>query len=133
MCIITTQSITKSRVKLLHLSREDFFEALVRCATLKSLPTDAEVAAAGCRDGGELILRLRRGEPAKYTEFLGTADPLRASSGARQPTDRALHHLIALIIRTINGPNGADDGLSLTAGALRNFKAAEAAAEPEEG
>lgn len=40
---VIKESTTKGRAKLLQLSLEDFYECLVRLATMKALPTDADV------------------------------------------------------------------------------------------
>ena len=44
---------------------EDVYEAIVRFACMKALPTDAEIEASGCCDGGDFLLRLREKQVAK--------------------------------------------------------------------
>lgn len=44
-----------SAIKLEGLSLEDMYEALVRAATIKQLPTDAEIQEAGHLDGGDFL------------------------------------------------------------------------------
>jgi hypothetical protein len=92
----------KSSVKLENLSYEDFFEALVRTALMKALPTDDEIGEAGCIDAGDFMLRLRDAQSEdewlkEYYDVHGCD----MTNAPRQPAHRCLNHLLLLIMRTI--------------------------------
>ena len=59
-----------SRLKMIHLSFEDFLEAIVRMSTMKALPDDEEMASAGSTDAGRHLLELRHTSPQMYEDFL---------------------------------------------------------------
>jgi hypothetical protein len=90
----------RGKPKLSTLSFEDFLEALVRVATMKALPTYAELALLGARDAGTFLIGLRAKNPTGYAAFVkarerGWEDTL------RQPIQRCLEHLLSLLLRTI--------------------------------
>ena len=96
---VIDESVPASKTKLANLSQEDFYEALVRVASMKTLPTPAEAKAAGCADGGELYLKLLE-NPKMLDEWLTSAREA-AAQGERQPIHEALDALVHLVIRTI--------------------------------
>ena len=104
--------------KLESLSLEDFYEALCRVALLKALPTDDEIDDAGCADAGAFLLGLREEGQSDFDDWVeewnaahdGGDDPL---VKATQPPERCVHHLIMVLVRTIEhmvAPNPDDDG-----------------------
>ena len=89
-------------LKLLNLTTDDFYEALLRVSCLKALPTDEEIEEAGCTDAGDFMLRLADIEKlddwclAYYRKHgceMGKPPP--------QPIHRCVAHLISLMVRTI--------------------------------
>jgi len=107
----------KCRAKIYNLSLEDFYEALVRIAMLKSWPTDDEirngipgVSLGGHADAGQFFLGLRaEGGKQAHMEFLNTRD---SEGGENQPVWRKLEHLLTLILRTIES-RGSDSGADM--------------------
>ena len=106
MLVINSQE-PKARIKMTHLSFEDFLEALCRLAVLKALPTTKEVEEAGC-NAGTFLLRMQADEPADYDEFLAARaiawghlpDP---HSEFYVPLDRRIDMLIELLIVSCQG------------------------------
>ena len=101
---VVDESSDASRPKLVQLSFEDFLEALVRVATAKAMPTDADLEAAQYSDAGRYLLALRD-DPARHDAFLlsrnahWTLPPL-------QPPWRQLEHLLSLVARLLKGTSG---------------------------
>jgi hypothetical protein len=88
------------RERIEHLTWWGFLEAMVRVAQCKALPTDAEVEAAGCSDGGEFLLELRK-DPQAHREFIASHNkewwqPL------RQPIADALKQLLMLVMHSVS-------------------------------
>ena len=94
-------SKTSGRHQLQNLDWYEFLEAIVRVAGQKALPTDEEVAAADCEDGGHMLTTLRSNRPDEYRDFVA-AHRREWHEGCRQPIARAVHHLLALVVRTIH-------------------------------
>ena len=89
-----------------NLTFEDFLEAFVRVATLKAMPTDAMVEAAGCADAGELVLSMQGvdGQGHEYKAFVAANvrnwdTALKGELG--QPVARCVEHLACLMVRTV--------------------------------
>lgn len=98
---VVDEASDASRRRMVHLSFEDFLEAIVRMATMKALPFDDEIAEAGCADAGQLLLELQR-HPDTYEAFM--RDHAQAWDEApRQPIDRCVDHLLSLIVHTVEG------------------------------
>jgi hypothetical protein len=100
-----------SKVQVLQLRFEDFLEALVRIATMKALPDDEMIYDEECEDGGEVILKLRTGDPMDYKEFIARSTP-EFGKPLHQPIERLVEHLCTLILRTITSvvaSAGSDD------------------------
>ena len=105
-CIDEESKRGENRLK--HLAFEDFLEALVRCSTMKTLPTRTELMLAGASDAGTFLIGLRT-NPSAYNSFVEERerswdDPL------RQPIERCVEGILALIIRTIERSIGMDAG-----------------------
>ncbi len=96
---VVDEASARGRARLNGLSFEDWLEALVRVSTMKALPTDAELDAAGAADAGAYLIALR-GRPASYDAFVEARDA-KWNSTPSQPIDRCLTHLLALFFRTI--------------------------------
>ena len=88
---------------------EGFLEALCRIAILKALPTDDEIASAGCADAGAYVARLMHSNAAGYKSLLER----KASWGSRpsQPAERCLAHLIAIMSWSVKPPVDPDEGI----------------------
>lgn len=85
------------RVKMFNLSFEDFLECMVRLAHEMALPTDEEISERGSQDAGYFFADLKAKDVTDYHEFVaekkgGWDKPL------RQPIDRALHHMMSVIM-----------------------------------
>ena len=77
---------------------EDFLECLVRTALTMSLPADDEIAEAGFADAGAYMLALKAQDD--YEEFV-VSHPAGDWCEPRQPAERAVEQLLALVIRTV--------------------------------
>ena len=86
-------------MKLENLCFEDFLDALTRVATMKALPTDEELEDEGAPDAGEFLLELRKLPDQKKSWLVDHAR--RWDEALNQPIERAVHHLIMLIVRTV--------------------------------
>ena len=64
----------KAKAKMQQLSFEDFLEALVHAARLKTLPTEEQVFEAGCEDAGDFLVRLLEGPEADMAAFVQVCD-----------------------------------------------------------
>jgi hypothetical protein len=99
----------RGKKRINHLSFEDFLEAIVRCATMKALPTKGELIFSGYKDAGSFLVQLRT-NPAAYAQFVEHRE--RAwDEPLRQPIERCVEHLLSLVIRTIEvSTTGWGDG-----------------------
>ena len=98
---VIDEDCATARERIENLTFFGFLEAMVRVAQSKALPTDEQVAASGCADGGELLLKLRAEDPTGYREFVAAHDgewwqPL------RQPIANAIKHMLMLVMRTVS-------------------------------
>ena len=66
-------------------------EAIVRMSTMKALPLDDELRAAGSEDAGMYMLELRSLSPGGYEEFLRDHAQHWADE-PRQPIHRSVDH-----------------------------------------
>jgi len=113
---VANESALRSRVQLMHLTFEDFLEALVRLAAAKALPTDAEVKHAGCKDGGSFLLKLKA-DPDAFKEFQlqwSKTGPLPDRHlEMRQPIWRAVDHLLHFMVRAVERTAASKGGKDL--------------------
>jgi len=109
----------RGRLHLYNLSQECFYEVLVRIAMMKSLPTDMELGYAGFEDAGSFfaelgkkpeVLRQWRDEHRSDWDVDWEDDDY----DPRQPSHRALSHLLELIVYQVEtylaggGPKGGE-------------------------
>ena len=106
--IADASAMDRAERKLRHLSLVDFFEALVRMATIISLPTEEEVEAAGALDAGDFLIAMQRDDPNGYREFITSHTPQHSEPDGRdweqhavQPVARCLQYLLKLLVRTV--------------------------------
>jgi hypothetical protein len=113
----------KGRVRLLHLCLVDFFEALVRVALLKRLPTPELLQKAGRRRAGEYFLELRAGAPELFAAFLRSHAEQAAASGnpVGMRPHAALEALVSVVSAVIR--NSAAAGSTLMPDEVARFKA----------
>lgn len=104
-----------------NLPFEGFLEALCRLATLKALPIDDEIAAApdNVRDAGSFMQALEENE-SSYNRFLNARNQ-KWGGEPRQPIERCVDHLIAVIIRGIERETMGQDDLSLKEAEMRQW------------
>ena len=77
-------------------------QAVVRLATMCSLPTDEDLREAGAADAGEYLITLLATDPSGYELFLRE----RKQSWDRLPRQsahRCVDHLLSFITRTVEG------------------------------
>ena len=98
---------------MVHMSFVDFLDAIVRLATMKGMPTDEEIKAAGCKDAGHFIHMMQATSGSAYTAFL-QQHPQRWNEVPRQPIARCVEHLISLILVTVEATVGVSMDLKLT-------------------
>jgi len=100
MCVVDPRT-SAGQLRDSHLPFEGFLEALCRVAAMKSLPTDAEISAAGCRDAADFLERLRVEDAAALDELVTTrATPW--GSEPSQPLARCIDHLMSIIVQAID-------------------------------
>ena len=68
--LTTNEQETRARIKMTHLSFEDFLESLCRLAVLKALPTNDELAEAECEEACTYLLHQAAEKPAVHADFL---------------------------------------------------------------
>jgi len=118
---VADEASTASRLKLVHHSIEDFYEALVRIAMWRPWPTPSLTERAGFADAGEHILKEKKKGEASYNAFLRVC-----ATQPPQPSFRCLEHLILLLIRTIDqlGANAESTDLELSSREIKGFRKA---------
>ena len=123
-----------SEMKLRHLSPTDFLEALVRMSIMVALPTDMEIEEAGAQDAGEFLLAMQATQPREYLLFLATHRPKHTDPDgsdyedhALQPAERCIHHLVKLLVRTVehNTSNTAARDEAAADGTVEGHEAAK--------
>ena len=92
-----------------NLPFEGFLEAICRMAMMKALPTDEEILAAECEDAAVYLARLELSDTIAYEQLLQRKTPWGADQ-KRQPPDRCVAHLIAIMLRAIKVDKSQDDG-----------------------
>jgi hypothetical protein len=83
-------------------------------ASLKPLPTDAEVARQGCADGGHFLLETHK-YPEVWKQFVADHPPPSSwEAPLPQPVERCVDHLVTHLIRLIEGSTKGSDDVVLT-------------------
>ena len=67
---------------------------------MKALPTDTELVERGYEDCGDFFLYHLRGRPEEKKEWC-EANARRWEDPMNQPIERAVHHLLNLLVRTV--------------------------------
>jgi len=120
---VADESDASQRRSMCNLRFEDFCECLVRLATMKRMPTDAEVDEAGYADGGDMILGLRK--TAQLRDWCATRQQA-WNDELPQPIGRCVSHLLATFIRTVEDRLLREDepttGVGLTKKMVTTFK-----------
>lgn len=91
---------SKARPRLLNISLIDFFEALLRVAWRKRLPTPDMVRKAGKRNAGDYYLQLRSSPPDVYNSYLDahTRAGLLSGDPVGMPAHVAVETLISVLV-----------------------------------
>ena len=110
--VVIDNSTAKGRARESHLPPEGLCEALCYVATLKALPTDADIAAAGSRNAGAFLDELKARDALAHADFLHER---RIEWGAQpsQPPERSVAHLMQVILHRLNSEAGGLDPTSL--------------------
>ena len=96
-------------------------EAIVRCATMKALPTTAELERVGASDAGGFVIDLKS-NPAAYTMWVHEREPS-FDGPLRQPIEACVSGIVHLILRTIERSTNSEDGnLRLSKKEVRQFR-----------
>ena len=90
----------KAQAKLQQLSFEDFLEALVHVARLKTLPTEEQVFEAGCEDAGDFLVQMLGQPEAAVASFI-QANQREWGAPLRGPLFRYVDDIIYFAIRRI--------------------------------
>ena len=88
-----------------HLPFEGFLEAIVRMATLKALPTDAEIEAYDCADAASYFIKLRADEEDRYQQILNSRGN-QWGAPPKQPIARCVSHVCSMIVRRVEEDSG---------------------------
>lgn len=96
-----------------HYGTASFLEALVRVSTLKALPTDYEVAEAGHEDAATYLTALMATDEAAYAQLVRER-AVEWGAAPRQPADRCVAHVIAMVLREIEEETAGRDDLRVT-------------------
>ena len=119
----------KSRIKMTHLSFEDFLEALCRLARLKAYPTDVEIEKAGVPDAPSYLAALAAEDMAAYDLFMRdrSAPWGQPVERDRQPVDRFVEHLChSLIWQVQGGTKRTASDYRVSEGQLKSYMKASA-------
>lgn len=110
MKVIDEQS-TKMRVKLTHLTFEDWIEALTRLAAYKVFPTDEELAESEHPCVGVYLRTMKDEDPEEFEILINTRSrPWGAEPKMR--IERCVEHLCNLLV--VTGQGGKGDNMELT-------------------
>ena len=109
------------RIKVTHLTFEDFLEAICRCSVCKAWPTRAEIADAGTGNAGVHMLHLKSEDPDMYDALLATRSvPFgRAPSMAMATCVEMMCELLIVTCKQRRGGSGLS--LALTDKEVANF------------
>lgn len=119
MCVVDGSS-AKGASREAGLEFEGFLEALVRISPLKALPTDDEIQSRGMSSAWQYLKVL--GEAPSGTSDASAYATLTRTRGAAwgheptaQPLHRCVHHLLTMIVCTIEADTAGKDDGKLTA------------------
>ena len=104
---VVDEQLERTRVKLTHMTFEDFLEGVCRLAAYKAFPTDDELAASEYASAGDYVYRLRGEAPEDYENMVKA----RARPWGAQPLlrlERSVEHMCSLLIVTAQQGNGED-------------------------
>jgi len=118
-----------ARRKAMNMWPEDFFEAVVRVATMKPTPTMEEAIYAGFSDCGEYLLDLKHNPAADKNAFQSFLDRNQVVRGEAptQDSEELVEHMCMLIKRTIEhrlseaSKTARSDDKDLTKGDIQRF------------
>ena len=110
----------RGKTRIHHLTFEDFCEAVVRLATMKALPTTAELLLLGANDCGTFLTELRA-NPQGYNAFVEARERAWGDK-LRQPIERCVEHLINLLIRTVESATTGFADCKLSKATLMRFR-----------
>ena len=92
------------------------------------MPTDDEIAEAGCKDAAEYIAKLRLEDEEAYQAMIADQSANNcpfANKDPRQPHDRCVAHVCSIIVRKLEEDCGCKAGSGPVAGGVE-FPALEA-------
>ena len=97
MAVVDTGT-AKGRTRSCKLPFEGYLEALCRVSTLKAMPTDEDVVAAGCADAGEYTQWMRESDYDTWLLLVKErALPWGYSGHLPQPLGQLVKHLLAIM------------------------------------
>lgn len=115
--VLTPYPTPKPRCARLCARLCDPQEALVRVAHLKATPTDADIDAACCMDGGEYLMMIQTASSREKLAFFE-----RRGEAGRRPIHRCLEHLISYILRKMSTrPDAPADQLAVSAAEVKSY------------
>ena len=126
--VVIDDRTAKGYQKANNLPFEGFLEALCRLCMLKALPTDDDIEKTGCDDAGIFMQKLLAGSlPEWFTDSLDSDSAGLTEAAAFMHSraanwgeasvhslDRAVNHLIACMIRTIEEDSRGADNMEVT-------------------
>ena len=113
---------TRGAFRQANLPFEGFLEALCRVAGLKALPTDDEIAEAGCPHAGAYMSKLQIEDEESYDRMLEErSTPWSKRFEPPQPMARLVEHTITIMIHCMEGDTAGNDNLQLTANEVTSW------------
>ena len=95
----------KTRVKLTHMTFEDWLEAVCRLAAHKALPTDEQLVASECDSAGEYLRQMKADNPETYQSLiLAGARPWGSAPTMR--IERCIEHMCNILVVTAQQGKG---------------------------
>lgn len=99
--VVANPYCERGSIRTLYLPFESFLESLCLVATLKALPCDEMLAAAGDLEGWHYVEHLREWKPAEYAAFVRRRKG-KWGVAPNQPLCRTVDHLIRCIVHRID-------------------------------